>query len=795
MKIYRIGEIPSDIYSDVGGKARGLDLLKRGGYTVPEGIVLTDAATGGDFAAVCSEVRRVCGDGSVAVRSSASAEDGIMFSSAGQYATFLNVRGDADISEAINSCLKSLHSETAESYSAYFSAAKSEKMNIIIQQMIQPDYAGVAFSRCPGDSEKILVESVRGLGENLVSGADTAMQFRFDRDSLECADLIPEDMDKMIISEAAAGVKRAEEIIKTPADCEWAVRGGSLYWLQLRPITTDDDGVSMHEFDGDPLYENAVITSCNVGEMLPGAVTPLTLTTSVEAIDRGMRKMLVRAGAYVNLRKIPAGTCVISVCNNLFLNLTPLFKLGYSVMGANVEGVSLSLCGRVLENLPQMPFHKKFSFIRIKNAVNYFRMLFSSSKARKKLVRLIRRLRINETESPERLYKEINRKLRYLNLGLWYHYITSAHAGAMSSALIVILQKTYSAEDCTNILSGLLADIDDIESVDILRSMTKIAKSILKDNPGAACMSVQEIEQAIRACRVGSETWSAYICFKNRHGHRAVREAEMRSKSWNDDMAGLCKQLKMIIESGAEEPKKDIGLYQRTLDALLSEPDTRAKKAIKFLTQQSRIGVVNRESSKSNSMKVVEIFKEAYRRLAKLLCEQGYLPDEDLIFFLTHKEIRSLIFDRDLTLIKKAIKRRRLLPQQMQCRFDEVCIGMPKEHTAEETSEDYQDTFTGTILSKGTAVGTARVVKSIDDANQLREGEIMVAGFTDIGWSPYYSVIAGLVTEVGSSLSHGAVVAREFGLPLISNIKGATSLIHTGDTIKIDSVAQKVYML
>jgi len=104
------------------------------------------------------------------------------------------------------------------------------------------------------------------------------------------------------------------------------------------------------------------------------------------------------------------------------------------------------------------------------------------------------------------------------------------------------------------------------------------------------------------------------------------------------------------------------------------------------------------------------------------------------------------------------------------------------------------EVLNGTPVSRGVATGPARVVRTTEDAAQLQQGEIMVAGFTDIGWSPFYCLIEGLVTEVGSALSHGGVVAREYALPLVANVSGATNIIKTGDIITIDGEAGTVLL-
>ena len=119
-------------------------------------------------------------------------------------------------------------------------------------------------------------------------------------------------------------------------------------------------------------------------------------------------------------------------------------------------------------------------------------------------------------------------------------------------------------------------------------------------------------------------------------------------------------------------------------------------------------------------------------------------------------------------------------------KFAHVNVGAPQPVYSTYDFANKGEKLSGTPLSRGQVIGRARVITSADDAKKLQKGEIMVAGYTDIGWSPYYALIAGLVTEVGSALSHGAVVAREYALPLVSNVANATEIIRDGDLISVD---------
>ena len=194
--------------------------------------------------------------------------------------------------------------------------------------------------------------------------------------------------------------------------------------------------------------------------------------------------------------------------------------------------------------------------------------------------------------------------------------------------------------------------------------------------------------------------------------------------------------------------------------------------------------MVDREYTKSCLIKIIDLFKTQYVLLAKLLVDAKVLPDTDLIYFLTHKEIGRLI-EGDASLVPLAGRRRKAYDIQKDLAFDDTYIGKPVADTFDLEASD--GVLKGVPVSNGVCEGIVRIVNSADDANQLRKGEIMVAKFTDIGWTPYYSIVNGLITEIGSSLSHGAVVAREYGLPAIVNVKGATKHLKNGDHITMDA--------
>jgi len=803
MEIHDLSDIPASRYPSVGGKAKGLHALSVAGLNIARGFVVTDIENEDDIEKV-ADFYMESGLDLVAVRSSAIGEDGIDFSNAGQYSSFLNIAGKEQLKTAVVNCINSLNNITAASYASHFKKADSSRMSVIIQQMIHAEKAGVCFTHDPmTGSKNVLIEAVPGLGEQLVSGSTTGRQYLIPMeelysenttDGLRYAIDVEEELlsirELEIISKQAVTVSR---YLDMPLDTEWAIdKKGQLYWLQARPITTlNEPGID--ELDVSLDIDNNIITNCNISEMLPGAVTPLSLSTSVNAIDYGMRKMFVSVGVYKNLDEIPPTSCILSVCNNLFINLTSIYKMADCVLGANRDAVELSLCGRVLDGIKRPDKKKTNILVKINNGRKYFVFLLSKNKAYKEIKELAQSFVISQLDNPEKLYTEIDKSLNVLSHAFWLHYITSGHSGSMTSALYMILNANLADnKEIRSIMASVLENIDDIESVDILRSLRKLARLLLLENPSIAELSGSDILNYIKASN--GEVKKAYDSFIIRHGHRAIREAEIRSRGWSRDETSLMNYLRSVLISGGEELQKN-STVNRNITDLLSKYKGFKKILLDNMIRQSRASVKNREFSKSMCIKVLDQFKIAYANIGKQLVQLGILPDEDLIYFLQHKEISQLIYEKNTVLVKKALARRRLLSEQQILKFQEVYTGKPKPVGVSTQKLEGGTVLNGLPGSRGLAEGTARVVRSIEDANKLKKGEIMIAAFTDIGWSPYYCLIGALVTEIGSVLSHGVVVAREYALPLVANVTSATQLIRTGDRLVVDGTKGTVTIL
>lgn len=771
MIIYQLGQLPKDIYPEVGGKAKGLDLLVRHHFPVPQGFVITaidqldEEALYQAFDALQVPL--------VSVRSSASNEDQSTVSNAGQYETCLFVDRE-HLLESVRKCLASLESKRVQDYARHFDLNKGA-MNIVVQEMVDSDKAGVLFTASPNKGSHLLIEAVKGQGENLVSGQVSAHRYEISRKCYRpCSDDLLEESEIRLLFDTG---KKIRETFGDEQDIEWALKDGKLFLLQMRPITTEI--IDIEEFDRDEDLSGHLFTKRNVGEMMPGAVTPLTLSTSAKAIDYGMRYMLALAGVYHSPDEEGPLRLISSISGHLFFDMNLLYNMHAKVSVANPQSMNLSIMGEYHDyppvTVPFSPF-----LVRTVNSVKFLKYVFSGHRAMGKFDSLLTRVHFPETDSYQELYKSIDANLALLDESLIYHYASSAYSGSSTSTLYMMVDKYFpDKKEYQSFLSHLLSNIPNIESADILSRLQDLAVSIKKQEPKATTFQADALLAFIKG---NAEINAKYQDFLAHHGHRCIKEAELRNKPWREDEIPLMNYLRSIIQSPMKLAQGEGAINYRKEFSFIKNPLLKAA-SISY-AKKARQAVVDREYTKSRLIEIIDLFKTQYARLARLLVADGLLSDTDLIYFLTHEEIGRLI-DGDSRLLPLAVRRRKAHAIQEELSFDDTYIGKPVANVFDTAQAD--GTMTGVPVSNGECEGIVRIIHSAEDANHLQKGEIMVARFTDIGWTPYYSMVNGLITEIGSSLSHGAVVAREYGLPTIVNVKGATQLLKNGDYIVMNA--------
>lgn len=215
---------------------------------------------------------------------------------------------------------------------------------------------------------------------------------------------------------------------------------------------------------------------------------------------------------------------------------------------------------------------------------------------------------------------------------------------------------------------------------------------------------------------------------------------------------------------------------------------------IKTFLPYFQASVQLREQSKSCLIAFIDELRKAYRFLAQKMQHNGLLSDSELIFYLSHQEIGCVLLnERRVELVSRAQRRKRMFPEWKKFRFDEFQFGVMKPLNMTISSPIMTNGNCSIVIVKGTPVcdgnitGRACVVHEFTEVTKIRTGDILIAHSTDIAWSPYFPILAGVVTELGGLISHGAVVAREYGLPCIVGAARATSIINDGDTINMNA--------
>ncbi|WP_288813799.1 PEP/pyruvate-binding domain-containing protein [uncultured Gordonia sp.] len=775
-KTVEFEEIADDRY---GGKAAGLARLRRLGLPVPPGYVIAGVSGVSDAATARFDEMDAAGWTPVAVRSSAVGEDGDDQSFAGQYDTVLGVDTVDRFVAAVRACADSVHSRRASSYSGNGAAT----MNVVVQRMVDARAAGVVFTADPvsGRRDLTVIDVVSGLGEALVDGTVAPDHVVLDADGTAVVNetVAAPVLSPVEIAAIQSGARRAEQEWGRPMDLEWAIdKSGELWWLQARPITTLPG--DLNEMDSPLAGADHVYTRCNIGEMMPGAFCPLTASVSGFAIDYAMQMVQVVARAQERYEK--PWLQVGYFYGHMFLNLTEGTALSSGILGNSLEQFSTSICGRVIDELepkPPQPFWRKLG-----NTVRLTSHALSVGPAIRRLPGEIAGFAVPTSRDPRIVWQELEAGVaQYCDVTL-IHVRSSSRAAVAANVLESVLVRQAvkdgrSEDEGKAEAARLMAGASEVESAVMLAELDSVVHDIADDAGATREFLSAPPEAAVTELRIASgRPGSALRRFLDRHGHRGYRELCMRDPSWADDPGGLGAMMQVMLRSAVEGiDREPVGVCA----------DEHPSSTIRLLARLAQGGAQGREETKSRMVLMAHRLKRGYRHLGEVLAETGRLPDADLVFFFDRAELHRVVGAGDITdLVESAKKRREALSYQDRLEFDDVSVGRPSPRVVAPERNVGDGRIVGRPAGRGTVEGVVRVAKSIVEARDVQRGEILVAPVTDVGWTPYFTVIGALVTDIGSSVSHGAVVAREYGLPCVVNTLVGTQVLRTGDRVRVD---------
>jgi phosphohistidine swiveling domain-containing protein len=766
-----------------GGKARGLARLIAAGLRVPEGFVIVGARTH-ELPAGLGRAYAELGAGKVAVRSSAVAEDGALTSYAGVFESVLGVEGELALGQAVARCLASATGERAR---AYAGVPADERMSVVVQRMVDARCAGVLFTLDPlrGEGSCWRIEAVHGLGEALVAGH--ARPDRYDVDPSGAAVLQREQIGARAVlddAELAMLVEQAERAQARlgggPLDMEWAIdEAGVLHWLQARPITS---ATPLPLDDLDTVIDRPTpgFTRYNVGEILPGAITPLTATTVIPMIDGGFRRAYERMGVYD--RADPADCCLAVRSGYLFMSMRGPYLFSAKVAGANKDDADRSLGGRLFDELEGYP--PRGAWRRLRAAARILPILRRATDEVARVEAAMEGHRQPPPDSTEELVARLDALIHFGTEVSEAHMLASTWSGMLAGVLQNVLTGGKPPTPAQRqSFATLLQGIGEVESADIGDAVEALATA-LREDPAAVerlRSGGGELELlAWLASPDGGAPGRQWRAFLERHGHRCVRELELRQRDWIEDPSPLLAVLRASLSGTTRRAR------QRPVDIDALPVSRGVKRGLRFILPRVHAAIRLRERGKSLLVRVARLTKTCCTRLGERIVQRGGLAELDLVYFLTRDELVELAHEPTQAMTRLAARRRHALARQQALRFPMVSRGEPEPLAAEPLPPGMQR-VQGTPVSGGIVEGLARVARTPADAGAMVPGEILIVPFTDAGWTPYFSLAAGLAAEIGGTLSHGAVVARELGLPAIVDLDRATERFETGQRVRLDA--------
>ncbi|GBM84271.1 putative phosphoenolpyruvate synthase [Araneus ventricosus] len=769
-----------------------------------------------------------------AVRSSATGEDTAAMSAAGQMDTFLGVQDLREIFSAVKKCWASQFGHIAVEYKRRYGQVLNSPMAVVIQEMVACEVSGVMFTCDPvtNNPSIITITANYGLGETVVSGSvepDTFTVKRKETGKLEMESVIlgskhqrivmqesggtiTEDLGEdsknesclskeTVIRLAKLGIK-IEKYYKSSRDIEWGILNDKIYILQSRPVTnaaaiTDEE--IKREFDSPLRCENEYTTVANIGEVMPGALSPMAIEHTVKFFGGSMEKQALEKGFIDNFFKCKYfQPGILTFTNRMVLTVVELITR-YGVNTPASNGFMISIFGRILDDPDLIDYaHEKVKegiqqswYFNLRYYWDLFFFDFTLPKIWKKVFDY--HMGFMKHETAKETFDAMMNSCSDLDDAPRKHMECTENSSNWNMIMFSTLCKTKESvdNDIYSDFARFLATSSDVESANIPHAMQEVANQIVKDIgvEKFKSMSVEEAEEWLQT----SSTLSGqkFRKFLARHGHRCLKEFDVYSVTWGMDPKLLIKSLQNLAGFGKEETKQEDESIDKIFSQLNVPLTFMSKLILRFVLPNCRRGVRARETSKSIVIKAMDQWRKGYRRLGKQMVSEGRLPEEDLLFFLTLEEVNELLKTRSPSIITRAIHRKRIYPTLDKYQFPEIMKGLPKPINYEEESSDNYEfvadlTMQGIPVSQGVTKGYARVAMTLDEAAYLKPGEILITYSTDIGWSPYFPIISGVVTELGGLISHGAVVSREYGLPCVVGLQGATKRFRTGDYVLLD---------
>ncbi|GBG08304.1 phosphoenolpyruvate synthase [Paenibacillus agaridevorans] len=772
--------------------------------------------------AVTHYLSRIGHQHAYAVRSSATAEDLAHASFAGQQDTYLNIIGREAILRHIGECWASLFTDRAIIYRIQNGFDHRQVLiSVIVQKMIFPRASGILFTADPVTSDRKLlsIDAGYGLGEALVSGMVSADTYKVREREIvekritvkkiaihgrqeggtETREIHPGQQKSQTLTEQQilelAGIgKRIETHFGYPQDIEWCLADDTFYIVQSRPITT------LYPIPEANDQENHVYLSVGHQQMMTDPIKPLGLSFYLLTTPAPMRTAGGRL--FVDVTPMLASPSGRETLVNKLGQSDPLIKNALETILGRGDYI------KMLPNNPKernAPIHRAVSSPNEQDPAELdpaivTEMIKRNEASIKKLKRDI------VTKSGSALFDFILEDLQRLK-EILFHPQSSAVIMAAMDASAWINDKmmewlgeknaadTLSQSVPNNITSEMGLALMAVS--DVIRPFPEVVDYLRQAEENTFWQGMAELDG-------GQAPMEAIRAYLDKYGMRCPGEIDVTRTRWSENPLALVPMIlgniknfepdagQRKFEQGRREAEeKERELLTRLLH--LPEGDQKVREA-KAKIDFIRHFIGYREYPKYGMIHRYFIYKQALLKEAEQLVRAGVLVDPEDMYYLSFQELQDIV--RTAQLDEGIIGHRKqdyalyekLTPPRVMTSDGEIIAGTYKRDNIPSKA------IVGLPVSSGVIEGRARVILKMEKAD-LEEGDILVTSFTDPGWTPLFVSIKGLVTEVGGLMTHGAVIAREYGLPAVVGVENATRLIKDGQRIRVHGTEGYIEML
>lgn len=750
---------------------------------------------------------------SYAVRSSAPGEDGTVNSFAGQYDSVLNCRSPEALARGVLTVWASLFSDRVVAYSLYHQC-RPQGMGVIIQQQVEAAISGVMFTRDPRNpsANELLVEYCAGLGERLVSGQITPGRLRIARES--CAveeEQVSEDplTQELTLPETCTALRDAalmlEELFNGPQDVEWSIDSeGRLYVLQSRPITTL--AVSS---------PGAVWSNANIAENFPEPICPMLRSfvgrgyaayfrSLGQSFGISKRRMAAMAEALDNLVGCHAGRLYYNLSNiHTVLYLAPggpwLTRFFNQFIGAREfpepQRIRQSMLGQAVE-VVQVALRVVWRYLHIQRGVSEFEQRIDAYAAASAPNTLAHK-------NPKQL-ADLLRGFLEIRLKCWSNAALADTAAMVCYGVLqAMLRRLTGSVDANELLKGLpgLASAQPVERLwDLSREINRDTKlkTLFAETPAEEILTRLrggEFAEFNRVLNNYFDTW----------GFRSSGELMLTLPTPQENPLPVLRLLKSYVAAEREGPA-EISRRQAEERRVATKAARRQLGPLRgwvfaVVLRGTQGAIRLRERARMKQALLYTRLRHVALALGRKLVEKSLLCQPDDVLYLSMEEAIALGEDAANSSVdlKQWVTERRAELSRYMSQTPPDSFVLPdgvqwnaQQAAAQESTASPAEMLSGIGACGGRACGHAAVVLDVSEIDRIRQEQILVTRQTDPGWAAVFFMIKGLVIERGGLLSHGAIIAREYGIPAVVGVRDATRLIGDGERICVDGDKGKV---